>query len=174
MTSHITYSCTTGAKAMQSIWQRPLKKHWIHRLKILSPHSACSSPVLLHRHKADRIAYERSASDDERDGQLGLEIKEYRERNSKNGCGGNVHNTDHHQGDGRPGDQTDDSRRDAFEEQAYARLADQLLQRIMCEEREGKSWQEDTCCQRDRTGGSAPEVTDERRKDNQRCGQQTG
>ena len=131
---------------MQPIWQKPLKKHWIHRLKILSPHPACSSPVPLHRHKADRIACERSASDNERDGQPGFEIKKCRERNSKGGCGGNARYADHHEGDGRPGDQTDDSRRDAFKEQAYARLADQLLQRMMCEEREGKGWQEDTCC----------------------------
>ena len=111
---------------------------------------------LLHRHKADCKAHQGSASDDERDGQLGLEIKKCGKRNSKDDCGGNVHYADHHKGDRCPDNQTDDSRRDALEEQAYARLADQLLQRFVCEEREGKGGQEDPYRQRDRPGGSPP------------------
>jgi hypothetical protein len=111
----------------------------------------------LHRYKAYYKTYERSAGDDERDSQLGLEIKKCGERYNKDERGEGIHNTDYRQCHSRPGDQTDDSRRDAFEEQPYARFADQLLQRIVCEEREGKGGQEDTYCQRKCPSGSAPQ-----------------
>lgn len=101
-------------------------------------------------------------------------VREMRIAYSKHDCGWYIHNTYYHQGHCRPRDQTNDPRRDAFQKLAYARLADELLQRIVREEGEGKGGQEYADRQHDRPRGSASKVTDKGRKDDKRCGQQTG